>query len=158
MRNKAGQIAQWTLVAGAVACIFLFAGLIESRPSITYTLPGDEEVVVGCSNAGWGFPERNELPVGEAESTDSYGYYVVEGKDAHDKVQREARSIPSERSSDEEDAPEREYVNSTAIAGDCIRANDQRQHQLMWTGFAGVLLAMAGGYVDLRRRIDSTVG
>lgn len=157
MKNKAGQFARWALVACAVACVFLFAGLIESRPSITYTLPGDEEVVVGCSNAGWGFPERNELPVGEAESTDSYGYYVVAGKDAYDKVQTEAIATPSEQSSDEEDTP-REYVNSTAIAADCIRANDQRQHQLMWTGFVGVLLAMAGGYVDLRRRIDSTVG
>lgn len=147
MQDRVRQIAQWGLFGGALVCLAMFVVMSDSRPTITYTLPDteDEEVVVACWNTSRGFGMFNELSVGDARDTSFYR--VVEGEEAYEAFRDELQ----ERSRDA--GPDgRVGINTAVIEEDCLRANGQRQHHLMWTGFGGLLLAGAGGYVDLRHR------
>jgi len=152
MGDRIARIGQWGLIGGALVCLLVFLVLSEGRPTITYTLPDDhddQEVVVGCQNTSWGFGSRNELSVGEGRSTSFYR--VVEGEDAYEAYRDELQDRAFDAARDG-DTSEPLTINSAVIEEDCLRANGQRQHQLMWTGFGGLLLAGAAGYVDLRRR------
>lgn len=147
MGDRILRVGQWGLIGGALVCLAVFLVLSEGRPTITYTIPDneDEEVVVGCTNTSWGFGRLNELSVGEGRSTSFYR--VLEGEEAYEAYRDELQD-----STRDEGPDQRLTINTAVIEEDCLRANGQRQHQLMWTGFGGLLLAGAGGYVDLRRR------
>lgn len=152
MQDRIARIGQWALLAAALGCLMVFLVLSEGRPTITYTIPDDEdeqEVVVGCQNTSWGFPQTNELSVGEGRSTSFYR--IVEGRDAYDEYRQELQDQAFEAARDG-DTGQTPTINSAVFEEDCLRANGQRQHHLMWTGFGGLLLAGAGGYLDLRRR------
>ena len=144
MSTRAGQVGQWALFAGALVCAILFIVLIDTAPTVTYTLPEDEDqqVVAECNNSSWGAPDRNEFPIGEGRSRTHHR--IVKGEDAYQQAQDELREQTDDAAS--------AGINEAQIEDDCLRANGLREHQLMWTGFGGLLLIGAGGYVDLRRR------
>ena len=49
MKVNAGQIGQWALFVGALACAVMVMQLTESRPTVTYTQLDDQQVVVSCA-------------------------------------------------------------------------------------------------------------
>lgn len=131
MSELAAKIAQWLFVVGAVVCLFVVAGLTESRPTITYTQPDDQQVVVSCAAMAWGNGEHQMLPSGGSGVN---WWRVEEGEDVLDEI---------------------EAVDSDALSTDCLVAGIQRQHHVVWTATGGLLLAGAGGYISLLRRITA---
>lgn len=136
MNNIAGRITQWALLGVAVVCLFVVIWLTESRPTITYTqpTPDEQQVVVSCGQTAWGMSDHHSVPTGGSGTS---WYRVVEGEEVIDDL---------------------EGVNSAELDRNCLVAGDRRQHHIIWTTAGGLLLAGAGAYVNLRRRIDAQAG
>ena len=127
------RIAQWVLFAGALACALAVMQLTESRPTVTYTEPDDQQVVVSCAPLAWGIGDHHSVP-------DSGGgtswHRVVEGQHVLDEL---------------------EAVDSDELDRNCLVAGAQRQHHIIWATTIGLLLAGGGAYMSLRRRVDDTL-
>lgn len=158
MNDLAWRAGQWTLLGAAVVCLFLVAWLSEGRPTITYVLPDDEEqhVVVSCGPTSWGVSERHTMPM--ATSGDGRSYYrIVEGEDAYRAAAEEAREAATQQAAEGGGSSAPVTRNSSErIEAHCLRANAHRQHQIVWVLGGGLVLAGAGGYIGLRRRIDAS--
>lgn len=132
MDNAVGRIGQWALLGGALVCLLIAVWLGESRPTITYTQPDEQQVVVSCAPTGWGLSEHHSVP-----GTGGAYYRVVEGQDVMDEL-RDAKG-----------------VNHEALNTNCLYVGDQRLNHIIWTTAGGLLLAGASGYAGLRRRVGA---